>query len=141
MIELMMVVALIAILAGIATPHYQSFVARAEGNKIEKDMKLLESEILMFKIEKGRFPDSLAEIGFDKLLDPWGNPYQYLNVETAKGKGKVRKDRKMNPVNNDFDLYSMGEDGKSRSPFTAKHSQDDYVRARNGEFFGYVRDF
>ncbi len=137
----MMVIAIMGILAGMAVPHYQSFVSRSEGNKVEKEMKLLESEILMFKIDKGRFPDSLAEIGFDKLKDPWGNPYRYLNIETAKGKGKMRKDHKMVPVNTDFDLYSMGPDGKSKSPFTAKHSRDDYVRASDGAFFGYVSDY
>lgn len=141
LIELMLVITLMGILAGIATPQLQSFKARAEGKKIEKEMKLLESEILMFNIERGRFPDSLAEIGFDTLKDPWGNPYQYLNIETAKGKGKMRKDHKMVPVNNDFDLYSMGPDGKSKSPFTAKHSRDDYVRANDGAFFGYVSEY
>ena len=46
----------------------------------------------------------------------------------------------MVPVNSDFDLYSMGKDGASASPFTAKSSQDDIVRAFNGGYYGKVAD-
>lgn len=151
--ELMFVVALMAILAGIATPYYQSFVSRTEGKKVEQEMKILEREILSFYLANNRYPDDLAEIGMDGLMDPWGNPYQYLNVDALnsgkkkKGKGKskdkakVRKDHSLHPVNTDFDLYSMGPDGRSQAPFTAKNSRDDYVRANNGAFFGYVSDY
>ena len=47
----------------------------------------------------------------------------------------------MVPVNSDFDLYSMGPDGDSRAPFTAKASRDDIVRASNGGFIGPVSEF
>jgi general secretion pathway protein G len=55
--------------------------------------------------------------------------------------GKVRRDHFLVPVNTDFDLYSLGEDGKSQSPFTAAASQDDIVRADNGRFVGLVSDY
>ena len=129
------------ILAGIATPHYQSYVARANKAILEREMKDIEREIIVFNMDMGRFPDSLTEVGLDNLKDPWGNPYQYLDIETVVGLGKVRKDHFMVPVNTDFDLYSMGPDGKSQSPFTAKASRDDYVRAQNGAFFGYVSEY
>ncbi len=54
---------------------------------------------------------------------------------------KKRKDKNLVPVNNDFDLYSMGEDGKSVAPFAAKHSRDDIVRANNGNFIGLAEDY
>jgi len=47
----------------------------------------------------------------------------------------------MVPVNSDYDLYSMGSDGKSRPPFTARASLDDIVRASNGGYVGPVADF
>jgi len=47
----------------------------------------------------------------------------------------------MVPVNTDFDLYSMGKDGKSRAPFTAKASHDDIVRANDGKFIGLVSEY
>ena len=55
--------------------------------------------------------------------------------------GQMRRDHFLVPVNTDFDLFSMGEDGKSRSPFTAKDSQDDIVRANNGMYVGLVSEY
>jgi general secretion pathway protein G len=77
------------------------------------------------------------------LKDPWGNLYQYLKIEGKEKKdvGKMRKDHNMVPVNTDFDLYSKGKDGKSQTPFTAKASRDDIVRANNGRYIGLVSDY
>ena len=70
------------------------------------------------------------------------NNYQYLNIRSAgPGLGAVRKDGNLNPLNTDFDLYSTGKDGRSKSPLTAKHSRDDIVRANNGAFFGLAEDY
>jgi general secretion pathway protein G len=79
----------------------------------------------------------------DELKDPWGNPYQYLSFETVKGndKGKFRKDRNLVPINSDYDLYSMGPDGKSSGPLTAAASRDDIIRAGNGSFVGIAEDY
>ena len=53
----------------------------------------------------------------------------------------MRTDKSLVPVNSDFDLYSMGKDGISKAPFTAKESRDDIVRARNGNFYGPVSGY
>jgi general secretion pathway protein G len=55
--------------------------------------------------------------------------------------GQMRKDKNMVPINTDFDLYSMGKDGESVLPLTAKKSQDDIVRASNGAFVGLGSDY
>ena len=70
------------------------------------------------------------------MRDPWGHAYQYLNHATAKGKGAFRKDKRIVPINTDYDLYSMGKDGQSVAPLTAKASRDDIVRANDGRFVG-----
>lgn len=79
----------------------------------------------------------------DIELDPWGNPYQYLNIANGGNRirGRVRKDRNLVPLNTDFDIYSMGPDGESRPPLTARHSWDDIVRASNGSFIGIASDY
>jgi general secretion pathway protein G len=51
-------------------------------------------------------------------------------------RGNLRKDRFLVPINTDFDLYSMGEDGRSVGPLRARHSRDDIVRASNGRYVG-----
>jgi general secretion pathway protein G len=55
--------------------------------------------------------------------------------------GQIRKDRFLVPVNSDYDLYSMGKDGQSQAPFTAKASRDDIVRASDGQYVGLAEDF
>jgi general secretion pathway protein G len=94
-----------------------------------------------FYSSNGIYPESLDEV-FDEIpLDQWGNPYQYLNLSTVKGKGKRRKDKNLVPINSDYDLYSMGPDGESVSPLTASASKDDIVRGRNGAFVGIATDY
>jgi len=88
-------------------------------------------------------PDSLAVLGYGSLLDPWGHPYQYLKIAggDVKGKGKLRRDRFLNPLNADYDLYSMGPDGDTKTNLNAKESRDDIVRANSGAFIGAASDF
>ena len=95
----------------------------------------------MYNIDNDKYPQSLAEVGYANRLDPWGSPYQYLNVQTAKGKGQLRKDRFVVPINTDYDLYSMGKDGKSVPPLTAKASRDDIIRANNGAYIDLASEF
>jgi general secretion pathway protein G len=74
----------------------------------------------------------------DQINDPWGRPYQYLRIDggTTPGlNGKRRRDKNANPVNSDFDLYSVGRDGLSVAQFTGKDARDDIVRANNGNYY------
>jgi len=141
LIELIVVFAIVGILAGISIPAYRAYLDKARMTKTIIDMKILEKEILAYRSANNRLPDSLDDINRGNMIDSWGNPYQYLNMETAKGQGKKRKNRFMVPINEDFDLYSMGKDGKSRSPLTAKHSRDDIIRADDGKFVGIASGY
>lgn len=143
LIELMVSVAILGVLTAIAIPFYLGYRDRAMHTVVIVDLKNIQQEIDLYVGDNGQYPDSLDEIGLDSLRDPWGTPYQYLRIDGAdiKGVGKLRKDHFMVPVNTDYDLYSMGPDGDSKAPFTAKASRDDIVRAFNGAFFGKVSDF
>ena len=50
-------------------------------------------------------------------------------------------DHQLHPINCDYDLYSVGKDGKSEAPLTAKVSQDDIIRANNGGYVGLVSNY
>lgn len=145
LIEVMMVIAIIGTLAAIAIPNYIGYRQKAQQTKTLQIMRTIERELAIFNIEKGYFPETLAEAGLDHLKDPWGNPFQYLNLQTldekGKGKGKVRKDHSLHPLNTDYDLYSMGPDGKSVPPLTGKPSRDDIIRANDGAFLGKGSDY
>ena len=140
LIELIIAMAIVGILAAIAVPLYLDHLDSNDNETAMQDIRCIESTIEKNWIDDFAFPDSLADLEDCNLTDPWGNPYEYLPVEGAKI-GKLRKDHNMVPVNSDYDLYSKGKDGQSATPFTSKNSQDDVVRARDGEFVGLVSDY
>ena len=140
LIEMMIVAVITGILAALAIPNYvrirdRAMIARAVG-----DIDALQFDIQEYTLRNGGLPTTLAGIGRAGLEDPWGNPYQYLPI-AGTGKGGFRKDRFLVPINSDYDLYSMGADGASQAPLTAKTSQDDIVRANDGGFVGLAKDF
>ncbi len=142
LLELIFAILIVATLASIAIPIYTKYKDDMKVKTAIADIRQIELYIAVFESDNSRLPDTLSELENVKvnLIDPWGNPYQYLPVE-GTAKGKLRKDRFMVPVNTDYDLYSKGKDGRSQTPFTAPVSFDDVVRANDGQFVGLVADF
>jgi general secretion pathway protein G len=121
---------------------YQSYIRKAHNEAAMVDVRALETAIITYRADIGYFPNDLDQIYGGNKIDPWGHPYKYLNIaDDPHWHGKCRRDRKLNPLNTDFDLYSMGEDGKTKLPLTAKESHDDIVRANNGAFIGLGADY
>lgn len=140
LIEVMMAVALIAVLLGIGIPVYDSYRERVRVNQAARDIAVLSASVQRFSLDNRSFPETLDQIGGVLPLDPWGRPYEYYNVE-ANGRGGARKDKRLNPLNTDFDLYSRGKDGKTKPQVSQKDSQDDIIRASNGRFVGKAADY
>jgi len=139
-LEILMALIIVGILATLGLSRYDEFIERARIAEAKADILGLDVKINFFFNNRHSFPASLADIG-GAPLDPWGNPYQYLNIQTTRGRGAVRKDHRLVPINSDYDLYSMGKDGRSASPLTASHSHDDIIRANNGEYIGLAKDY
>jgi general secretion pathway protein G len=140
--DVMIALTVIALLAFIALPSYSAAVQKARVSTAIGDMARIETALVRFRSNgDGALPANLAAIGMAALNDPWGNPYQYLNIEAGANRGAVRKNRNLVPINTDYDLYSMGKDGKSVPPLTAKASRDDIVRGGNGGFLGLAKDY
>ena len=138
-IELLIVLGIIATLAAIAIPGYVSSRNKAKIAVAISEIKLIDKAIFEFCAESGQLPNSLNHIGLAQFTDPWGRPYQYLRIDggTTPGlSGTRRRDKNANPVNSDFDLYSLGRDGETDAQFTGKNARDDIVRANNGRFYG-----
>ena len=144
LVELLLILSILGTLTAIAVPVYNNYMDKVNVNRALTDIREIESKIVAYQVEHGNPPDTLDQVGLNNPLDPWGKPYEYLRilgVDKNKIKGKWRKDRFMVPINSDFDLYSMGKDGKSTSPLTAKASRDDIVRANNGGYVGPASEF
>ena len=90
LVELMVVVVIIAILAGVVVASYSGRTEKAYESRIKVDFKTIEDAIQIFKLDTSRYPDTLEELmvgeGIDGYrgpylrkppMDPWNVPYIY----------------------------------------------------------------
>lgn len=135
LIELIIAIVIIGILASVAAPTYVGYIQKARNERAGADIRAISLRFEMFRSATNNYPANLAQAGTGNFLDPWDRSYQYLNIQTSPP-GQARRDRFVVPLNTDYDLYSMGPDGQSAGPLTARVSRDDIVRANNGEYIG-----
>jgi general secretion pathway protein G len=103
LIEVMIVVVIIGLLAGIVTFAAKEYLDRAKRQRARADIANLVTAVDAFYLEKGRFPDNQEGLrslvpGFIKSLpnDPWGRGYQYLQPGRS----------------GQYDIISYGADGR-----------------------------
>ena len=99
-----------------------------------------EAQVETYAAFNHSLPNSWADMPGARTIDPWGFPYVYYNIE-ANGKGHARKDHALNPLNTDYDMYSVGADGATKAQITQKDSVDDVIRASNGGYVGLASGF
>ncbi len=141
LIEILIVIAILGTLSGIAIPVYKNYIEKARIVSAIAEISILQKEIAEYETDNNVLPNTLNDIGRGNLLDPWGNPYQYLNFANVHGMGQMRKDRFLVPLNTNYDLYSMGKDGLSQTPLTAQASHDDIIRANDGRYIGIASEY
>ena len=117
LVELLLVLTILAILAGIVLPKFGNVSGRAKTTAVQADIASFKTALSMFEIDMGYYPkgrDGLSQLVFkpsgapskwhkyldvDKLPnDPWGRPYVY------EYPGKHNTDG--------YDIYSLGPDGR-----------------------------
>lgn len=138
LIELLIAMAVIGALAAIAIPNYRDYRERALVAQAVIDIAAIARALGAYYNEERTYPASLSALGISIPNDPWGNAYGYLAiaVDPPPNIGQRRKDKNLNPLNSDFDLYSKGPDGQTQKQLTAAKARDDIVRAGNGSFLG-----
>lgn len=90
LIELMLVIVILGILAGVAVTQFTGFSDDAKKTAAQTQINEFKTSLRLFELEMGRFPtddEGLEELTLksddhrrylDKLpLDPWGNEYLY----------------------------------------------------------------
>jgi len=118
LIEVMIVVVILAILAGIIVPRIMGRPEEARRTKAAVDIKGIEQALNLYKLDNGSYPTT--EQGLEALVkkpetkpvpnkwkeggylakiptDPWGRPYQYLSPGE----------------HGDFDIFSYAADGET----------------------------
>jgi general secretion pathway protein G len=140
LIELLAVVALLGLLAVLASPKLRLAVDKAKEVKAISDLKAMAVELANAQT----LPGSLDAIGWGDRLDPWGRPYVYVPFGTDEGSPPpafARTDRHSEPLNSRYDLYSVGKDGGTAASLGAGASADDLVVANDGGFVGLGKVF
>jgi len=120
LIELMVVIIILGVLAGLVLPRFMGRTEEAKRTKARLQIENLESALKLYKLDNGNYPStdqalealvrkptmgvipkSWREGGYlekgEIPLDPWGRPYVYLSPGVE---------------NRDFDLKSLGADGE-----------------------------
>lgn len=140
-VELAVALGILGVLLAIAVPAFQDYRTRIRNNQAREDIAIIAAAVDRYQQDSRAYPSTLAEAGVGTPQDPWGRPYQYLSMSVPGARGHARKDHSLVPINTDFDLYSMGPDGRSAPPLTAQMSRDDFVRANNGAFVGPASEY
>jgi general secretion pathway protein G len=120
LIELIVVIVILGILAGLVLPRFMGRTEEARRTKAKLQIENLEGALKLYKLDNGTYPTT--EQGLEALVqkpttgvipknwreggyleknkipeDPWGKPYVYISPEIK---------------NKDFDLKSLGADGE-----------------------------
>ncbi|MBK1733773.1 type II secretion system protein GspG [Halorhodospira abdelmalekii] len=115
LIEIMVVVVILGILAGIVVPRIMDRPDSARVEAAKQDIRAIESALNLYRLDNNHYPST--DQGLEALVeeprgepqprnwqgyldrlprDPWGNEYQYLNPGE---RGTI-------------DIYSLGADGR-----------------------------
>ena len=141
LIELVLACSIVGTLAAIAVYAQGDMREKRRVTQAIVDIRTIEADIASFALTARRPPASLSEIGWDRQLDPWGNPYRYLRFDGLDWAARARVDRFDIPINSTYDLYSMGRDGASVLSLQLPQSWDDVIRANDGAYVGLASRF
>jgi general secretion pathway protein G len=141
LLELLVVMVIVGILMAIAVPTFSYMKDRAKNYTCFGEIRTVEKDIISYQVDMGVPPNSLNDLGRGVLLDPWKRPYQYQKL--AGGIGTPYEDPLGDPLNTDFDLFSLGKDGISTQSLTLGNSstEDDIIRGSDGLYVGFGTDF
>ena len=134
LVELIVVSAILGVLILIAIPAYSKLKDLAREVRAMEEIRGIEKAINSYYIDKGSLPPDLASLQTSIPVDPWGNAYQYQR--SSDGSPRLGMFDAMTPLNDDYDLYSKGADGKSVASIEDPVSLDDIIRSGDGGFVG-----
>jgi general secretion pathway protein G len=89
LIELMVVIVILGLLVTIVAPNFQGILGGAKMDIARSQMANLEKTVDIFRLQKGRLPDTLDELVSAGLMesvptDPWGGNYQYSRTDKKR---------------------------------------------------------
>tara|TARA_R110000824_G_scaffold315042_1_gene502080 strand:- start:94042 stop:94473 length:432 start_codon:yes stop_codon:yes gene_type:complete len=112
LIEIMVVVAVIALLGAMIGPTLFNKVQQAEETRVAQDIRAIESALKFYRLDNYRYPTQAQ--GLEALLSPpsgsdrWNGPY--LEAMPADPWGQIYSYVYPSTHNKDFDLFTLGAD-------------------------------
>jgi general secretion pathway protein G len=134
LIELLLVIAMLGTLSAIAIPIYTGYIDKQRNTTAVADINNIESQIERFIALNGNPPATLAAANIVPPNDPWGRAYIYVRPGN-------RWDKHLKPLNKDYDLLSMGKDGKTDTKIWKKNALDDIIRCNDGAYIGLASEY
>ncbi len=112
LLEVMIVLMLLVILAGVVTPAYISYMKKARVQTAMSESKLLSDAMEHYFLEVGSYPSSLDGLVSNVDNNPrWNGPYLKGKLPADPWGGKYLLE--FPGKNGDFDIVSYGSDKKS----------------------------
>jgi general secretion pathway protein G len=121
LVELLVVLAILGLLVGIAVPQLFKYFSRAKEDAAKIQMQTIASGLDLFLLDVGRYPSDQEGLkalvasppNLDRwagpyvsqasiINDPWGRPYVYRVPSRHQGQA--------------YDLYTLGPDGNATGP-------------------------
>lgn len=115
LIEMMIVVAIIAILSAVAIPKFNESLALTNTTRVQADLQSLDTAIAMYRLQNGKYPNDLSDLD------------DYIDVASVQApSGDVYIDGVLTP-NSDNENYTLSSNkqnavfmGKLRTDFSQK---------------------
>ncbi len=113
LVELVVVIAILGILAGLAIPRFMDATASARGARIVADMRTIDSAIMMYNAKTGNLPANIAAITTDnaangqyKMLAAWPTPPTGRAIVTASNGAE----KELTVISGDNNKYTLDAD-------------------------------
>jgi len=81
LVELLVAITVLGALSAIAIPQFASYIAQQNVGRAVNDMRALDNRIQNYKMSNDVYPPSVNDVPEGNLSDPWGRPYEYLQIE------------------------------------------------------------
>ena len=105
LVELVVVIAILGILAGIAIPRFMDATASAKGSKIVADLRTIDSAVSMYYAKTGNYPDLTADPNplVPDYLAAWPTP----GTDTTAGTSVIFPAKPTTTANVKINAYTL----------------------------------
>lgn len=113
---MLLVVSIVGVLAAVAVPRFNNAIVLANTARVQSDLQVLNSAIVLYQAEKGAYPTEIANLG-DYVQD-------IGNVQPPKGTCRLKDGNTIDITDTAYALADSGQEatcqGKKLSEFGRK---------------------